>query len=211
MAQVKDMDALKKYKARLTTLLMESLKITENDAISLIKELEKEDFLKIEAPLLEEKPITFITNDKHLTRTELGMTSHKLGNIFINTYLNWKKMASLVGSSVGTALTLPQNQPLVSCSLFLACIFSASGIVDIKLSENEVAIIMAIQDHNKNKSYKVKEDQCLYEANKILEENGYNVMNKYAFSDSITKLIKYRCVEQMNGILKLKEKVWAAF
>lgn len=207
----KDLKELKEYKFRLQLNIMGALQISENAARHIIALLEQEDFLKLEAPEIVSRPATVLMEDRHVIKREISMTSRKPGNIRINTYLDWRGLAEFIFASVGTASGLELGQPLLFWSAILASVITASRLIDIHLDENQTAIIMALQKYKKHGYYRANEEECLTEANTILSMHGYPEMEKSYFSERVSELITYECVDKTGDIIKLKEKILTHF
>lgn len=90
---MRDIGYLKNYKKQVSENLVNALKIEESDAAALLELLEREDFIRIEAPRYREKAVEVLTPDRHLIKNELSMTSHKIGNIVLNAHLSWQQVA----------------------------------------------------------------------------------------------------------------------
>lgn len=198
---------MQEYKKRISVNLAKQFKITEDVADKILKLLETEDLIKIEAPEYQDKPATALTTDRHLMKNELGMTSHKMGNIILNTYLDWKKIAEFVLSLIGTGAGIDMKHPFLACTGIMLVLLSASDLTDIKISENGTAIILALQKYKKHRTYMTTEELCKKEANEILSLHGYVEMDEKTFQNEITRLIKYQCIDNQNRMVKLKEKV----
>lgn len=207
----KDIKQLIEYKITLQKNLRQKFSLSEKEAKRMIELLEQEDVLRIEAPLVHQKPATVLIKDRTLTKSELSMTSYKLGNIIINACLDWRTIVSLICSTIGTIAGLELGHPILFWTSILGCIIDASGMLDFKLNENATAIILAIQKYNKYQSYSLSEEKCLKEANKILESYGCPVMEQREFSREISKLSKINCIVQDEGILKLEEKIFFCY
>lgn len=202
-----DIKYLQEYKKQVSVNLAKQFKITEEAADKILKLLETEDLIRIEAPEYLDKTATVLTTDRHLMKNELGMTSHKIGNIILNTYLDWEKLAEVVLPSISTVAGIDMGQPFLTCVGIMSVLLSASELTDIKISENGTAIIIALQKHKKHRAYMNTEKLCKKEANEILSLHGYDEMDEDTFQNEITKLIKYKCIDNQNGMVKLKEKV----
>lgn len=203
----KDLEYLKKYKTRLIDNLMANLRVNKDEASKILKIIEAEDLIRIEMPDIEDKPAEILTVNNHIIKSELSMTSHKIGNIVINSYLDWRALAGIIASSIETIAGFNLETPLLIAVGIFSSIISASEITDISIAENGTAIIMALQNHKKHKIYKVDENQCKIEANEILSINGYDEMDEEVFQEEVTRLIAYKCIDNENGILALREKV----
>lgn len=203
----KDIKYLQEYKKQISVNLAKQFKITEEAADKILKLLETEDLIRIEAPEYQDRPVAVLTTDRHLMKNELGMTSHKIGNIILNTYLDWNKLAVAVLSSISTVAGIDMRQPFLTCVSIISVLLSASELTDIKISENGTAIIMALQKHKKHRAYMNTEELCKEEANEILSFHGLDEMDEDTFQNEITRLIKYKCIDNQNGMVKLKEKV----
>lgn len=187
-APTKDLKELKGYKCRLRLNIMEAFHISENEAKRIIELLEQEDFLKLDAPQIDSKPATVLIEDRHIIKREISMASHKLGNVWINTYLDWRELAGFVFESVGAVTGMELGQPLLFWSAILAAVIAASRFMDINLDENQTAIIMALQKYKKHGYYRTNEEECFAEANKILHIYGYPEMEKSDFSEKVVVL-----------------------
>ena len=203
----KDIKYLQEYKKKVAKNLANQLNITVETADKVLKLLETEDLLKIEAPEYEDQSATVLITDKRLMKDELGITSHKAGNIILNAYLDWKELAVVVFSSIETGSAMENEQPFLMVVSIMFAILSASVLTDIKISENGTAVILALQKHKKHKVYTVTEELCKKEANEILVLYGYDEMDDKTFHNEITRLIKYRCIEKDDRMIHLKEKV----
>lgn len=203
----KDIKYLQEYKKQISVNLAKQFKITEEAADKILKLLETEDLIRIEAPEYQDRPVAVLTTDRHLMKNELGMTSHKIGNIILNTYLDWNKLAVAVLSSISTVAGIDMRQPFLTFVSIISVLLSASELTDIKISENGTAIIMALQKHKKHRAYMNTEGLCKEEANEILSFHGLDEMDEDTFQNEITRLIKYKCIDNQNGMVKLKEKV----
>lgn len=89
----------------------------------------------------------------------------------------------------------------------ISILLSALETVEFQIAENETAIIMALQKHNKHRSYTINEELCRKEANEILMSYGYDAMDEKIFQDAITRLLAYKCIDMQDGMIKLKERV----
>lgn len=207
----KDMKYLHEFKTKVILNLKSNLKITSFEAEQIFKILEDEDFLRIRAPEMTEKSINVLTSNRHLNKSELGLTSHKFGNIILNTYLDWKQLAGIILSSFETVVSFDAGQPLLIIVGVISSLLSVSNITNIKIDENGTAIIMALQQHNAYKSYSIDEQECKKEANDILSSNGYERMDERKFQSEIDILLKCKCIDEQNGVLKLKEKFVAHY
>lgn len=210
-APTKNLKELKAYKYRLQQNIMEAFQISEKEAGLMIELLEQKDFLKLDAPKIDDKPATVLTNDRHVNKREISLTSHKLGNIRINAYLDWRELAEFILGSVGAAAGMKLGQPLIFWSAVLESVIAASRFTDIHLDENQTAIIMALQQYKKHKYYRIGEEECFVEANKILSIHGYPEMNKSDFSEKVSELLNYGCIDKTEDIIKLKEKILTHF
>ena len=128
-------------------------------------------------------------------------------DIILNTYLDWNKLAVAVLSSISTVAGIDMRQPFLTFVSIISVLLSASELTDIKISENGTAIIMALQKHKKHRAYMNTEGLCKEEANEILSFHGLDEMDEDTFQNEITRLIKYKCIDNQNGMVKLKEKV----
>lgn len=203
----KDIKYLQEYKKRVSANLAEQFEITKEVADAILKLLETEDLIRIEAPEYQDKPATVLIKDRHLTKNELGMTSRKMGNVILNTYLDWKKLAEIVFSSISTVKGIDMGQPFLTCIGIMSVILSALELTDIKISENGTAIIIALQKYKKHRAYMNTEELCKKEANEILSFHGYDEMDDDTFQNEITRLAKYKCIDIQNGVVMLKEKM----
>lgn len=204
---MKNIQYIQDYKQRLIDNIIINLKITTEEADRIVKILEVEDLIRIEAPEIEDKPVEILTVDNQIIKSELSMTSRKMGNITINSYLDWNVLVKTILSSVETIAGFSlENYFLIAVGV-LSSIFSATELTDISIKENGTAIIMALQNHKKHKAYRINEQECKKEANEILVINGYTEMDEDLFQKEVTRLIRYKCIDNDNGILRLKEKV----
>ena len=146
----KDLQYLKDYKACVVDNLAVNLEITREEAIKVLKILEEEDLIRIEAPDINDKPVEILTVDKRIIKSELGMTSHKAGNILVNSYLDWRVLVGIISTSIGIIGGFNPKKPLLIIVGILSSIFSASKITDISIDENGTAIIMALQNRKKH-------------------------------------------------------------
>lgn len=207
----KDLEGLREYKAGLQLNIMERFQISKDQAALIMELLEQQDFLKLEAPEVDNKPATMLTEDRHVIKRELGMTSHKLGNIWINTYLDWRELARCALDLVGTGAGLEWGNPLVFWISIIGAIFAASSLADIRLDANQTAIIMALQKYDKHGYYRTDEEKCFEEANSILDMHAYHKMEKAEFLEKISELLQYGCIDKIGNMIKLKEKILTHF
>lgn len=199
---------LQDFKQKATGHLAFVLHITFDQAKKVIQLLETEDMIKLYAPMYSEKPATVLIKNRQLLERTLNMTSYKIGNIIINTYLDWKSLASAVATSVETVYSLNFDNPILVMSSIFCWLLSMSNLIGVNIEENEVAIIMALQQHKRHKIFATTEEQCMKEANDILTLHNYNVMDKYTFQEAITKLVKIECVKiGADGEIQLIEKI----
>lgn len=203
----KDIAYLKDYKKQVSVNLAKQFNISEDEADKILQILETEDFIRIEAPKYQEKQVTVLTHNKSFIKDKLGMTSQKMGNIILNTYLDWSRLAKMILASISTVASFDRQSPFLICVGMLSVILSASELTDVKISENGTAIIMALQQHKKHKMYRTEVAACRDEANEILLNHGYQEMDDRTFQNELTKLIEYRCVDVQEGMAQLREMV----
>lgn len=203
----KDIEFLLQFKKESTNRLASNFQITGNDASNIVQLLETNNMVRFEAPEYVDHPASLITIDKQLKRDDLGITSHKAGNIIINTYLDWKKLAAVIVASVETVSGLSTASPFLVAIGIFSWILSISTLTDVKIAENGTAIIMALQQYKKHKVYATTQEQCMKDANNILSMHGYEEMNHSVFQDELTVLKKIKCIDILNGNIKLIEKV----
>lgn len=207
----KDIKALSEFKARAADCLASVLQIKVNEAENIIRLLESNDILRLQAPEYVDKPATAFTMDKPFRKDDLGMTSHKVGNIIVNIQLDWKKLVSNVISSAEAVEGLYSGNPFLAVVGILSWLVSVSALTDIRIAENGSAIIMALQQHNKHKVYAATEQQCMKEANEILALHGYDEMDDQTFQKEIDILCKIKCIEFFEEKVKLTEKIILPF
>lgn len=202
-----DIESLKSYKKRVTDNLSKNFGISCEAADDLLRLLETEDLLIIEAPKYQDKPATVLIPDKHILKDELSMTSHKVGNVILNTYLDWKNLASAITGAVLTSAGIDLTQPFLTTVGIISLLLAALEISAVGIAENGTAIVMALQNFKRHRLYMADEETCRGEANKILVSCGYAEMDEKKFQDEVTKLIGFHCVDEQDGVIRLKEKV----
>lgn len=208
----KDIKLLRKFKEAAVKTLAERLQITADEAQSLVQQLEDKDIIRFEAPEYRDKPATVYTVDRQLGRDNIGMTSHKPGNIIVNTYLDLKSFVSLAVASVETVTGFASLNPFLIGVGIISWLISVSSLTDIKIGENGTAIIMALQQHSCHKEYATTEQQCRKEANEILVSHGYPEMDEEVFGKETAILSRIRCIEfPGESRIKLLEKVTLPF
>lgn len=208
----RDIKSLCKFKTSAAESLAAKMEITTNDAESFMRLLEAEDMIRFEAPEYIDKPAMAYTLDNQLDRDNLSMTSHKAGNLIINTYLDWKTTVGFATASVETITGLASQNPFLVVAGIVSWLLSLSSLIDVKIGENGTAIILALQQHKRHKEYITTEQQCRQEANEILVSHGYEEMNDETFGKEIAKLYKIKCVDFLDeSRLKLLEKVILPF
>lgn len=111
---VKDIEYLKAYRKQLSNNLANGFKVTDEIAVKILELFEAEDFIKIEAPEYQEKPASILTRDRHVVKNGLSMTSHKLGNVVLNTYLDWRGLASAVLGVIETGAGIDMAHPILT-------------------------------------------------------------------------------------------------
>lgn len=203
----KDIESLLKFKTDAINCLASDLHVTVDEATEIIRLLETEDMIRLEAPEYGEKPAASLTIDRQLQKDDLSMTSHKPGNIIINTYLDWRNLAKFIVSSVETVSGLATASPFLLAMGIFSWLLSISDLTDIEIAENGTAIVLALQQYKKHKLYAATEHQCMKDANEILSLHGYGEMNQEAFQEEITKLKNISCIDILEGKIELIEKV----
>lgn len=204
---VKDIEYLKAYRKQLSDSLADGFKVTDEIADKLLELFEVEDLIKIEAPEYQEKPASILTKDRHVVKNELSMTSHKMGNVVLNTYLDWRGLASAALGVIETGAGIDMEHPVLTAIGVFQILFSVSELEDISIDENGTAIIMSLQEHRKHKAYMTDEESCMKEANSILVSHGYDEMDEKTYQNKIKELISCQCIDVRDGMIKLKEKV----
>lgn len=202
----KDIKRLKQCKGQIIFNFQNNLQVSQEDAEQLYMILEKEDFFKIEAPELEERPAQLLIKKKDVISSKLGMNSHKAGNIILNIHTKWKNLVILF-ASVLQSEGFDFDSPVAVLAGIVASVLSASDLIQVEINEKGTAIIMSLQQHNRHRIYGLAEEQCKEEANEILTLNGYKAMTESDFQEELTRLIKYNCIEKQEEYLLLKEKV----
>lgn len=204
----RDINALGNFRVETTKKLAKELKITFNESDKIIRLLEAEDMLILEAPRYVDKPATVLIEDRQLLRDNLSMTSYKAGNIILNTYLDWRNIAGTITGVIETSYGMDINNPILVIAGVVSCILSMSTLIETKIGENATAIIMVLQKYKKHKFFVATERQCLQEANQILVLHGYDVMDERVFQDELTQLDRIGCIEILaDGKIHLIEKV----
>lgn len=168
------------------------------------KELEKIGFLEITDgdELFHSSSLEFC----YLTiNTKNGLKSRdrKPFNVVINLkqgMLEEVASAVIVLGISGKGLFTADNK-LVSVASVLGAVFSALSLTKINFSENETAILLALQNGSK------REEECLQVTNTILREYRYDELSEDAFMRAVNNLDYCRCISITAGILSVNEKI----
>lgn len=204
---MKDIKYLLKFKNQFTDCLSEKFQLTKKQAIEIVEILEKEDLLRFEAPKYGDQPVSTIIEDRKLAKNNLSMTSHKKGNIIVNTFLDWRKIAGVVLSSIETIMGTSHSNSFMITVGILSCLLSLSSLKEIKINENGTAIIMALQQHSKHQSFAASKQSCMKEANEILLSHRYHEMDFETFENELSVLYGIKCINIIDDKIKLIEKV----
>ncbi len=198
----KDIKRLRDYKEIVTQKLMSRLGVTHNEATLLLKCFEEEDVFRIKAPDAVDRPAEHLYVDKtHAAR--LKSVDRKLGNIVINAHNDWRSIAVTALAAIASF----SGTPFFVIIGVLGALLSASQLAEFHLDETNTAIILALQNHSTYGTYGADEAVCFQDTNRILLEYKYAELSFPDFQRAIDELIKYGCIEQTNGFLKLKEKI----
>lgn len=203
----KDVELLHSFRADAAKHLAEELQISFEEADQMIRFLESEDMLKFEAPEYADRPAEILTEDRQLLDCELGMTSHKAGNVILNTHLDWRTTAVTAASAIETFYGADLNNPVLLVTGIVSLLLTLSVLTDIKIEEQGTAIIMALQQYKRHQVFTALEEECRQKANEILVSHGYDEMDRSTFQKEITKLQKIRCVNLSGDRIQLIEKV----
>lgn len=203
----KDYYALNEFRINAITSLSENFCVDIKVAQKILEYLETEDLIKITAPEIVDKPATFFSKDKQLSRTDLSMTSHKMGNILINTHLEWRSLAEFIVSTIMTLSGVTIANPLLLITGLCSCVLSLSNLTDIKISENSTAIIISLQKHSAYMEYSMSIQDCMDEANEILELYKYDKMDRLTFERELAILRAIGSIDVIDERIKLIETV----
>lgn len=140
----KDIKRLKQCKGQIIFNFQNNLQVSQEDAEQLYMILEKEDFFKIEAPELEERPAQLLIKKKDVISSKLGMNSHKAGNIILNIHTKWKNLVILF-ASVLQSEGFDFDSPVAVLAGIVASVLSASDLIQLEINEKGTAIIMSLQ------------------------------------------------------------------
>lgn len=168
------------------------------------KQLEKIGFIEITAgdELFHSSTLEFC----YLTiNTRNGLTSRdrKPFNVVINLKNGMlEEIASaVIGLGISSAgLATPDNK-LVSVASILGAVFSALSLTKINFSENETAILLALQNGSKT------EEDCLRATNAFLREYFYDELSEDTFMRAVNNLYNCRCISIVEGILSIEETI----
>ena len=136
------------------------------------------------------------------TKNGLSSTSRKPFNVVINLKSGMIEElgAAIVSVGVGVAGAVGDNTLLSAASL-LGAVFSALSLTKISFSENETAIILALQ------KAEMSEEECFVNTNSILGEFGYAGIEKKEFNRAMNNLYCCRCISITEGIAKLNGRI----
>ena len=168
------------------------------------KQLEKIGFLEITAgdELIHSRTLEFC----YLTiNTKNGLTSRdrKPFNVVINLKNGMlEEIASaVIGLGISSAGLATSDNKLVSVASILGAVFSALSLTKINFSENETAILLALQNGSKT------EEDCLRATNAILREYFYDELSEDTFMRAVNILYNCRCISIVEGILSIEETI----
>ena len=168
------------------------------------KQLERIGFLDITAgdELYHSSSLVF----SYLTiNAKNGLTSkdRKPFNVVINLKNGmFEEIASAaIGLGISGAGLATSDNKLVSVASILGAVFSALSLTKISFSENETAILLALQNGSKT------EEECLRATNAILREYHYDVLPENAFMRAVNNLNNCRCISIVEGILSIEETI----
>lgn len=168
------------------------------------KQLEKIGFLEITAgdELFHSSTLEF----GYLTiNTKNGLTSRnrKPFNVVINLKNGMlEEIASaVIGLGISSAGLATSDNKLVSVASILGAVFSALSLTKINFSENETAILLALQKGSQT------EDDCLQTTNDILRDYHYDELSEDVFMRAVNNLYNCRCISITEGVISLNEKI----
>lgn len=201
------LEDLKSFKHRLETELCNRFSCTREEAKAIIRLLEDNDVIRLEAPILNEQKTTYLYEPKSLKEDDMALTSSKIGNIKWNTYVDWESTFIAISSILETAAGFSLEQPLLTTLGVIQGILTASQLTTIKLDENDTSIILALHKNKKHGLYQLSEDECRSLANRILVEHGFTEMSPTKFAKTANFLDKIACIKIDGGNLELIETV----
>ena len=168
------------------------------------KQLEKIGFLEITAgdELFHSSTLEFC----YLTiNTKNGLTSRdrKPFNVVINLKNGMlEEIASaVIGLGISSAGLATSDNKLVSVASILGAVFSALSLTKINFSENETAVLLALQNGSKT------EEDCLRATNAILRDYHYEELSEDTFMRAVNNLYNCRCISIVEGLLSIEETI----
>lgn len=93
------------------------------------------------------------------------------------------------------------DNKLVSVASILEAVFSALSLTKINFSENETAILLALQNGSQT------EEDCLQTTNAILRDYHYDELSEDTFMRAVNNLYNCRCTSIVEGILLIEETI----
>ena len=207
MKEVKNINELKEKKKEFIKQISEELGIVYDDASKIVLFLEDKSILKITAPETPKTNIEFITNKSNPSSNKLSMLTRKPGNIILNIKEDYVHVISLLlsGSNVIYSLSTQNCYGLITG--IVAAFVSVAGLSKIKLDENSVSILLALQKHKVHKVCSAEIDKCRDEANSILALYKKPLMNENDFQKAVSYLLEINTIDKVNDKLLLKESL----
>ncbi len=109
--------------------------------------------------------------------------------------------SAAIGLGISGAGLATANNKLISVASILGAVFSALSLTKINFSENETAVLLALQNGSQ------KEEECFRIANAILRDYHYNAVSEDAFMRAVNNLYNCRCISIVEGILSIEETI----
>ncbi len=190
------------FKEKAVELLSNNLNCENSLSANILKELENRVIWFSKPCAKKIKKIqTIIVNEK--CRGELNATSYKVGNIVLNLKSDWREDIKCVLAVAGAASSFNVSNLFGSICGIISCFISILDLSGIKISENETAIIIALQINN----FQLSELQCKAKADEVLLQYSYPIMDENSYSRAIKNLLSIKSIKVSNKKIILNEKV----
>lgn len=203
----KDNRKLQDYREKYIQSICEQVEVDKNKGKEIYKYLEDELIIKMEAPDVYETSVERLFEKKYMTRNELGLVSVKPGNIYFNLQFDVAKTIQALCTIIGTGYGITEKMPVVLLAGLINGVIVTGQTLQVQITENGTAIIMALQSEILFQNFMLSETICYERANEILRNHNYPEMNEIKFQDELTKLEYINCIRIDNDNIYLKESI----
>lgn len=182
------------------------LGVSIEDAKRIFEYLEDECVIEITAPQMKAPVLQTVKMQATHTGRITGK-SYKPGNIIFNMkdgMVNSLALGASIAASIG-AVSL--SQPVIAILTILSAVLSAANLWEKELDEDAVLILAVLWENGNTYDQLIDIEAGLVFANTYLESYNRTRLSKVRYNDLLDDLNAIKCIELMDGKIKLKERI----